>query len=65
MITWMLKPTPMPSKMRPMMSMATLTAAPLRTAPMRKMKPPPSMVILRPNLRVMTEAKREAMSAAR
>ncbi|BAS72764.1 Os01g0567533 [Oryza sativa Japonica Group] len=58
-------PTPMPRRMRPMMSMATSAAAPLRMAPTRKMTPPPSMVILRPNLRVMTEAKSEAMSAAR
>uniref|UniRef100_A0A0A9GYP2 GSVIVT00005628001, HT7 n=1 Tax=Arundo donax TaxID=35708 RepID=A0A0A9GYP2_ARUDO len=39
---------PMPSMMRPRMSMARFTAAALSVAPMRKLMPPHTMLARRP-----------------
>ncbi|RWW11408.1 hypothetical protein GW17_00024983 [Ensete ventricosum] len=51
--------------MRPRISIRTLTAAPLRAEPTRKVSPPPSMDHLRPKALVTDDAKKEAISAAR
>ncbi|URE29916.1 hypothetical protein MUK42_26356, partial [Musa troglodytarum] len=64
-LTWLANPTPMPRRMRPMMSMATSLAPPLIAAPPRKMSPPPSMEILLPKALVTAEATKEATNAAR
>ncbi|THU46223.1 hypothetical protein C4D60_Mb09t02680 [Musa balbisiana] len=64
-LTWLAKPTPMPRRMRPRMSMRTFLAAPLSAAPIRKTSPPPNMDHLRPNVLVTIDAKKEAINAAR
>ncbi|KAH0452642.1 hypothetical protein IEQ34_019941 [Dendrobium chrysotoxum] len=55
----------MPRRMRPRISISKFTAAPLRVAPIRKMRPPPNMDHLRPNSLVTVEAKKDATRAAR
>jgi len=59
------KPTPMPSRMRPRISISTLTAVPLRAEPIKKLAPPINIDILRPYILVMGDAKKEAISPAR
>lgn len=50
--TCAVKPTPKPSSIRPMMSMAMFTAAALTAEPARKRAPPVSMTAWRPTLLV-------------
>lgn len=56
---------PTPSNKRPMISIATFWAAPLRTAPQRKTQPPETMDTFLPKSLVVAEAKKEATKAAR
>lgn len=59
------KPTPMPSKMRPTMSIQMASAKALMAAPAKKIKPPSIMEIFRPNCLVTHDAKKDATSAAK
>lgn len=65
LLTWLVKPTPKPSKIRPKMSMKIFWAAPLMAPPAKKMQPPKTMVFLRPNAVVTRLAKREDINPAR
>jgi len=64
-LTWLVKPTPKPSKIRPKMSMKIFWAAALMAPPAKKMQPPKIMVFLRPNVVVTRLAKREDINPAR
>ena len=63
--TWLAKPTPIPNKIRPMISIAILTAAALMIAPAKKTKPPMNMDIFLPNFLVTHDAQNDATSAAK
>jgi len=65
LLTWLVKPTPKPSKIRPKMSIKIFWAAPLMAPPAKKTQPPKIMVFLRPNAVVTRPAKREDISPAR
>ncbi|KAF7803560.1 vacuolar protein 8-like [Senna tora] len=62
---WLQNPIPKPSKMRPKINIQTYWEKALIKAPARKTRPPKSMEILRPNLRVIVEATKLDNSAAR
>lgn len=54
-----MNPRPKPSSMRPMMSMAMLTAAALMTEPATNMEPPISMMAWRPTFLVTRLATKD------
>lgn len=62
--TCMEKPTPTPNKSLPIVSIKIFTEKPLMAAPTRKIKPPRSIDIFRPNRLVTHDAKREATCRA-
>ena len=63
--TWLVNPIPNPSKIRPKIRYQNAWAKPLRTAPLRKRRPPIKIDHFRPNFRVTVEAITHDTKAAR
>lgn len=62
--TWLLKPTPNPSKIRPKISIKIFSAPPLMAPPARNKQPPSNMMFLRPKVAVRRLAIRDEANPA-
>lgn len=63
--TWLAKPMPKPSKIRPRISIQTALAAPLIIAPEQNNTPPNNIDHFRPNVRVTVDATNDDNNAAK